>query len=352
MTLHLNKRFATALLAFSIFAGPQAFAYKVKDISGKKVLIDLEGEKLFVNDIVISINKTSDGPEIAGSAKVLQIRDKLAVAIISDGKFIIGKKVARKAGDITATAKAGSKPGSASAVGNPSLDPSAPKKSSKVDPEYAEDEEIYETAEQRRYRLKNASDDGIVFRKDMLKVSLLGAFSSDKISAKQADDTLPFAVTETVPMSGSNSGVGLAFDYPSRWGVTLRTVVLNEKLFVSGISANPNMCAGRTSTNCMADINYISVGEHLRFDLNLSRFTFWAAGGLVFKFPTSRNTSSLRQEDISVANAVVGSVGMDFAFNNRFFMPFAFEYHYSLNKSDSVPIIDHSAFMVGFGAKF
>lgn len=339
MMLRLNKLLLAVLL---IFSGSVALAYKVKDISGKKLLIDLEGEKLFEGDTVMSINKTIDGPEIMGSAKVLQVRDKQAIALISDGKFVIGKKVARKASE-TAAASAGA-----------TTSPTADKKpvSTKAEPEYSEDEEIYETTDQRRARLKNSSTDGIVFRRDMLKVALIGSFTSDKISAKQADDTLPFAVEETVPMEGSGSGIGLSFDYPSQWGVTLRGVVLSEKLSVYGRSVDNNMCAGKTSPNCLANVTYLSTGGHLRFDYNISRFTFWVAGGMVFKFPTAIETTSLNTNAIKTANAVVGSGGFDFAFSNRFFMPFAAEYHYSLNKSETVPVIDHSSFMVGFGAKF
>lgn len=330
MTLLSNN---LAFILSLVFLTPPAQAYKVKDITGKKILIELEGEKLFVGDVVISIDKTPNGPEIAGSAKILQVREKLAVAAISDGKFIIGKKIVRKAAEKPAA---------------------APKEKAKViaEPEYAEDEEIYETAQQRRERLKSSDEEGIVFRRDMLKVSLLGSFAHDKISAKQADDTLPFAVEETVPMEGEGSGAGLAFDYPTQWGVTLRTVLLSEKLSVYGLSTNDNMCNGKTSQICLVNVTYLSLGAHLRFDYNISRFTFWAAGGGVFKNPTTRETTALRQVDLKLANALVASAGMDFAFNNRFFLPLAYEYHYSLNKSDSVPIIDHTAFFVGFGAKF
>ncbi len=332
MTLLSNK---LALILSLMFLTAPALAYKVKDITGKKILIDLEGEKLFVGDTVISIDKTPSGPEIAGSAKVLQVREKLAVAAISDGKFIIGKKIARKAAEKTAVEIAKEQ--------QPKL---------VAEPEYAEDEEIYETSQQRRQRLKSSDEDGIVFRRDMMKVSLLGSFTQDKISAKQADDTLPFAVEEIVAMEGSGAGIGLAFDYPSQWGVTLRGVILNEKLSVSGLSINEDMCNGKTSQICSVNVNYLSLGGHLRFDYNISRLTFWAAGGAVFKYPTSVETTALRTADLKLANAIVASGGFDFAFNNRFFMPLAFEYHYSLNKSESVPVIDHSAFFVGFGAKF
>lgn len=338
MTLLLNKNtFLTfALLCLSL----SAEAYKVKDISGQKVLIDLEGEKLFPGDVIISINKTADGPEIAGSAKVLQVRDKLAVAVISDGKFVIGKKVARKAAEASAVEKA-----------KEALAANKPTKAAPAEPEYPEDEEIYETDEQRRDRLR-MSDDVVVLRRDMLKVALIGSFTTDKISAKQADDTLPFANEETVPMEGTGSGIGLSFDYPSKWGVTLRGVLLQEKLSVYGRAVDDNVCAGKTSPDCLVNLSYISAGGHLRFEYDISRFNVWVAGGMAFKFPTARETTSLRQEDLQVQNAIVGSAGFDFTFNNRFFMPFAAEYHYSLNKSNTVPVIDHSSFMVGFGAKF
>lgn len=338
MTLLLNKRlFLTFALVFTTLS---AQAYKVKDINGKKVLIDLEGEKLFEGDTVISIDKTSSGPEIAGSAKVLQVRQKQAVAIISDGKFVIGKKVARKAAEPTAVeqAKAAAK--------------EAPAKPTKAEVEYPEDEEIYETSEERRDRMRLAGDDTIVFRRDMLKVALVGTFTRDKITAIQADKTLPYRFEESVPMEGTSSGMGLTFDYPSHWGVTLRGVLLNEQISAYGRSVNDNMCDGKTSHDCLVNLTYVSAGGHLRFDLNVSRLTLWAAGGMAFKFPTKRETTSLRQADLKVQNAVVASAGLDFAFNNRFFMPLSFEYHYSLNKSDSVPVIDHSAFMMGFGAKF
>ncbi|MES2801110.1 MAG: hypothetical protein V4654_01340 [Bdellovibrionota bacterium] len=332
MTLLSNK---LTLLIVLLFLAAPALAYKVKDINGQKLLIELEGEKLFVGDIVISIDKTPNGPKIAGSAKVLQVREKLAVAAISDGKFIIGKKIARKAAEKSAVEIAKEQ-----------------KTKISTESEYAEDEEIYETSEQRRTRLKSSDEDNIVFRRDMLRVSLIGAFTTDNITAKQADKTLPYVFEETVPMKGSSSGVGLAVEYPSKWGVTLRTVILSEKLSVYGRSANPNMCGGKTSQDCSVNVNYLSLGGHLRFDYNISRFTFWAAGGGVFKNPTSRETTALRIADLKLANALVASAGLDFAFNNRFFLPLAFEYHYSLNKSDTVPVIDHNAFFVGFGAKF
>jgi hypothetical protein len=281
---------------------------------------------------IISVDKGSDGtPEIKGSAKVLQLRNNEAVAAIQDGSFVIGKKVARKAAP-------------------PKPVVTKPKVSD--EPEYPEDEEIYETLEQRRARLKAPEEDNLILRRDLLKVALLGSFTQDQISAKEQDNSLPFFFEETVDMKGNSSGYGVSVDYPTRWGFVLRGVVLSEKVSVSGQTALANTCNGKTSNFCYTDITYLSTGLHMRYDYNYKRLTLWGALGGALKFPTERDTTALRQEDLQIANAVVASAGLEFAFNNKFFMPLSGEYHYSLNTSETVPVIYHTSFMVGFGRKF
>lgn len=328
MMLSLNKHINLFITCLLLTASP-ALAYKVKDISGKKVLIDLENETLSPGDIVISVDKTPDGPQIMGSAKVLQTRPGMAVAFIQDGKFIIGKKIALKAG----TEKkliAGKR---------------------KEESEYLEDEEIYETADQRKQRLRSTDEDNLILRRDLLKVALLVSLTQDRFSTKQAYDNPPFVEEETVVMSGGSTGFGLSVDYPHpKWGITLRGVFLTEKVSVSGRAQN-NSCDNRTSTNCYANITYLSAGGLIRFDYNIQRTAFWGAAGTVFKQPLARDTTSLRQSDLQMANTMVASLGMDFAFNNRFYMPLCYEYHHSLNTSETVPVIDHHAVMVGFGFK-
>jgi len=120
---------------------------------------------------------------------------------------------------------------------------------------------------------------------------------------------------------------------------------------VKGTATN-QVCDGKNSKDCDVNISYLSLGAHARYDFFKSKSIFWGSLGGTLKLPFTKKSSALQEADISIANSIVMSLGVDFIQSNKIFYPFSFEYHYSLNKSTTVPGINEIAFQGGYGWQF
>lgn len=233
---------------------------------------------------------TLPGAEYQGRAIAIQIRPGQAVAKLQDGNFTLGERVRRILGD-----------------------PS--------------------------------------FREEAIKISLQAKFLNNGISVKQKDATFPTPNEETVSMTGSSVGFMGVIDWPTDWFL-LRGSLGLEPVEVEG-TAKFNSCSSKTSTACNANINYIAASAAIRYDYYRdSRLVLWAAAGSGIKFPMNKNSTSLNQGAIGIANSILVATGADYLIMKNYFIPVGFEYHYSLNFSEKVPVITQMALHAGIGMEF
>lgn len=184
-------------------------------------------------------------------------------------------------------------------------------------------------------------------RFDRMKLGFNFKYMMNAISAKQTDGTN----SETVAMKGSNFGLSSNFDMPLAGKLIARGEAGIEMLDVKG-TGQFNSCAARTSTACDAKITYMTLGAAGRYDLMQSKFTMFVAGGGLIKIPLSKKSTSLDESKIEMANSIYAALGGDFMMGNKSYFPVSLEYHLSLNKSDTVPVIDQMNLTFGYGIIF
>lgn len=233
---------------------------------------------------------TLPGAEYQGRAITIQIRPGQAVAKLQDGNFTVGERVKRILGD-----------------------PS--------------------------------------FKEEAIKISVHTKLLNNGISIKQKDATFPTPNEETVSMTGSSVGFMGVIDWPTDWFL-LRGSLGLEPVEVEG-TAKYNSCSSKTSTACNVNINYIAASAAIRYDYyRNSRLVLWAAAGSAIKFPLNKESTSLNKGAIGIANSILVATGADYLIMKNYFIPVGFEYHYSLNYSEKVPVITQMALHAGIGMEF
>ena len=185
-------------------------------------------------------------------------------------------------------------------------------------------------------------------RFDKMKLGINIKMMMNAISAKQID---AIGNLETVAMKGSNLGLSVNLDMPLAGRLVARGEAGIEMLDVKG-TATFNSCDGKLSTTCNAKINYLTLGAAGRYDLIQSAFNLFVIGGGLIKIPLSKKSTSLDESKIEMANSIYAGAGFDYLLNNKSYIPVGFEYHISLNKSDTVPVIDQINLTIGYGMMF
>lgn len=280
------------LLAFTLTFSAQAA--KVLQAKNGKVLIDLEGEKADPNQNAVLINAENKKVAII---LISQVKNGKAIGTVTKGQAQGNEKVTF----ITAKT-AGSSAGSSSEGGNQ------------------------------------------VYRTNSKKMSVIVSLMSNVMTTKQADSASPTPNTEDVGMKGSTFGVTGVLDWPVGSSFVLRGTFGYEPFKATG-TASTNKCDLGNSANCSADISYLSAGGYARLNFTKSRTQFWGALGGTLKFPISKSTTALKQEDIKMTMTYGLAGGMDFFLSNKTFIPVSIEQQWFL-KSDTVSA---SILMLRFG---
>lgn len=256
-----------------------AFAIKILQTKGNKVLLDLEDESLAVDQKLYLLNES--GKKIA-IVTVSQSQKGRAIAILNKGKTDGAVSVELMDAPLTAEAPA--------AEGG-----SAPPKTTGI------------------FRLKG------------MKISGLLTVSMNNMGTKQSDATLPVPNQEDVALTGTSMGLTGAIDYPFNNWLTLRGTFGYEPFVVSGTSTLL-VCDNLSSKKCDANINYLSAGGYARFDLTKSKALVWVGVGGATKFPMSKTTTALRSDDIKMTFTFAAAGGLDYFISNKSFLPMSFEY--------------------------
>ena len=318
-----------SVMALSLFTAlPAAQAASVVQSKNNKVLIDITGENVKVGDELFVVNQQNKRTAII---RVVTVKNQKAIADIVKGTAAVGNTTqAAKSGGAgaSAAASAGSARGGGSGSGGA--------RSSSPRDDFSGGSSAPATSR--------------VVRFDQMKLGFQVKLIMDTMATLQQDNASP-ANTETVTMKGTNFGFGASLDIPLSGNFMLRGTGFYEMYNVKGTSQYLS-CDGKTSTDCNANLSYVSLGGHARFDLMRGTFTPWIAAGGTLKMPLSKKSSALNESAIGMANTIVATIGGDIHMSNKSFIPLSFEYHYSLNKSDSVPTIDQMALTAGYGVMF
>ena len=294
----------TSLFFTVLFLGTQAFAIKIIQSKGNKVLLDLEDETLAVDQKLYLLSTSNKKIAIV---TVLQSKNGRAIAVLNKGKTDGAAGVELMA---------------------------APPVSAEAPPEEG--------------GTAPTKTDG-VFRLKGMKISGLLTFGFNNMGTKQSDGTLPTPNQENVALTGTSIGVTGAIDYPFANWLTLRGTFGYEPFIASGTSTI-FACNNLTSKNCNANINYISTGGYARFDLTKSRALFWKGAGGSTKFPMSKSTTALRSDDIKMTFTFALGGGLDYFISNKTFIPASFEYQ--LFSSSETVTANIMMVRVGYGWAF
>ncbi len=188
-------------------------------------------------------------------------------------------------------------------------------------------------------------------RSDLTQIGFNLKYMMNSVSTKLQDNTLPFAQQETVTMKGSNIGFGASIDLPIYDFLKIHGLGTYEILDIMATSQFLS-CSGKSSTDCNTKITYLALQALARYDFTKSKFNLWGGFGGTFKMPLSKKSTALDESGITYAQSITAALGLDYQLNNKSFIPFTFEYQYSLNKSDTVPNIDQISILAGYGMKF
>ena len=284
---------------FSLILGVSlnVFAAKVVQIKNGKVLIDLEGETANPNQMGVLINAANKRVAIV---QISQVKNGKAIGSITKGQAQGNEKVTLitpKGGGDAATPDA-------------------------------------------------SASSNQVYRTNSKKWSVTASLMSNTMTTKQADQN---SVQEDVGMKGSTFGLTGVVDYPTIPNIDLRLTFGYEPFKATGTAVR-NSCANGTSTDCTADITYLSGGGYARYNMTQSKMQFWAGLGGTLKFPIGKSTTALKEEDIKMTMTYGLAAGLDYFISNKTFIPVSLEQQYFL-KSDTVSA-SIMFFRVGYGQTF
>lgn len=325
LVLNLAGFFLTALLG-TILAAGQAQAASVIQSKNNKVLLDITGESVKPGDELFVLNAQN---KRAAIIRIVTVKNQKAIADIVKGTAAVGNMTQAKGGGTSAAPAPSTGSGGSSSKSS---------RSSSYNDGFGSG----------GGGSVSATSPSRVPRFDLMKLGFQVKMLMDTMATVQQDNA---SNTETVTMKGTNLGFGASLDIPLSGNFMLRGTGFYETYNVNG-TAQFFSCDGKTSTDCNANISYLSLGGHARFDLMRGTFTPWIAAGGTLKMPLSKKSSALNESAIGMANTIVASLGGDIHMGNKSFIPLSFEYHYSLNKSDSVPVIDQMAVTAGYGIMF
>lgn len=286
------------LLLAAILFSWNTFAARVLQSKNGKVMIDLEGATVAINQNAVLVNAQNKRVAIV---QVNQVKNGKAIATITKGQ----------------------------SQGNETVN--------------------FIAARSAEGPTTKESGSSQVYRTNSKKVSVVVSLISNTMTTKQADGSSPTPNVEDVAMKGSTFGVTGVLDWPVLSSVVLRGTFGYEPFKATG-TALYTSCDNLTSKDCTADITYLSAGGYVRYDFTKTRTQFWGALGGTLKFPLAKSTTALKQDDIKMTMTYGAALGLDFFLSNKAFIPVSVEQQFFL-KSDTVSA---SIFLmrIGYGQAF
>jgi hypothetical protein len=286
--------FKKSLLIGSLFflATSSSFAAFVTTVKGKKALINMDGDTAEENDEFFLIDPATN--KKMAIVRIKQIKGAKALVDILKG---------RAAPNYTLQAKASS---------------TRPMSADVTDPAAAGGEHGADSAESPK------AQGGFL---TMLKESygITGSYNMNSMTANVSyREPLGTLLKSTTSMSGSGFGVGGFYDYPFGDSFAGRVFTGLEQFVVKG-SADNNACSG--STNCDADITYLSAYGLAKWYFLPGKYRSWAGGGAGFMLALAKSSSALNESQISTNQVFTAAVGTDIQMSRQNYVPLSLEYN-------------------------
>lgn len=275
---------ATAALIFS----PSAFAAKVLQVKGPKVLIDMEGDEFMSGEEFFLINPATS--KKSAIIRIRQTKGGKAVAEIVKGKADT---------DYTLQAKAGSSAPAPAPMSAEVDEESAPRSSK---------------ASSKGYQRVPKSSWGITGEYIMITMSTSFTVASSP------------GQTATADMKGSTFGVGGYYNYMLSNDFSISASADMQQFDAAG-SANFAACNNGTTTDCSVKITYLSFYGLGRWYFLKSQINAWVGGGGGFLMAMSKQTNVLKAEQISTNQVFTFSLGAEYQLNKKNYIPFSFDYN-------------------------
>lgn len=274
----------TQLLLSVILLGTTSFVHAatVTQAKGKQVLVDLEGDLATEGDEFYLINP--DTQKKAAIIRIKKTKGEKALGEVLKGTANTGYTLLAKA------ASAGGSPNESSADGSS--------------------------------HLKTIKD----------SYGLLGAYFMNSMSANISYTNNATVVKSSTDMSGSGFGIGGFYDYAYSSSIVLRGLAAAEQFSVTGTSAQAG-CSG--STNCTANITYLSLYGLGKWYLTSEQFRVWLGAGFGYLLALSKSSSALNESQISTNQVITGALGFDYQLNRASYIPVSLEYN-NFPASDTV----------------
>lgn len=270
-------RFLLSTSLLLLLSSVETQASVVKQIKGKKVLIDLEGEDADIDQEFYLID-TMSGKKKA-LIKIKQLKNGRAVAEVIKGKAAVDQGLLPKEA-----------------------------RSKKISMDN-ESESRSTTTSKGSYQRRLSNSYGIV-----------GGYLMSAMNAK-------YSVTSTTGstnMKGNNFGVGGFYNYLISDNMTLNFLGSYDMFSVSG-NASGALCDSGTDTNCKVSISYLSAYGQLRYYLTHKQWRPWVGGGGGFLLKMSHSSNVLKPPS---SNQVFSfAAGVDWQLSRNNYIPISFEYN-------------------------
>lgn len=283
-----------------------AFAAKVLQVKGARVLIDMEGDEFMNGEEFFLINPITN--KKTAIVRIRQTKNGKAIAEIAKGKADV---------DYTLQAKAPS--------------PTAAPMSAEVA------EESPRSSRSKGFSKTSKNSWGITG--ELLMISLSTQFTVASAPGQ----------TATADMKGTTFGVGGYYNYMLGQDFSVSASADMQQFDAAG-SANFAACNNGTTTDCSVKITYLSFYGMGRWYFLKSQINGWLGGGGGFLLAMSKQTNVLKAEQISTNQVFTLAGGGEYQLGKKNYIPFSFEYH--LFPSSSTVKANMMVLKAGYGWYF
>ncbi len=279
-----------------------AFGAQITKISGRKVLMDLQGDAAKEGDIFVVLSPEGKKKALV---KIKTVKNGKAIGVIGKGKAEAGwsAKISEKSG--------GAKTASGSGEGS---------------------------------RSRKAAPQSSASREGKSYWGLMGGIAMDTMSV-DIDNTGDSIADKTVDLDGMAFSAKALFDYELFPQVWFRGLGGLEGLNVSGPTE-----VGCQAKACSVSIYYLSVDFWARYAFSTGSFRPWAGAAFSLMFPATKDATALEDSSITNTSAISVGIGFDWFTSETFYIPIQIEYA-MLPKSETVEASAIGA-RIGFALPF
>ncbi|UYL08461.1 hypothetical protein B9G69_015565 [Bdellovibrio sp. SKB1291214] len=313
----------TFALCLSFILSLPALAAQVIAVKGGKVMVNLEGAEVAPGDEFFLINPANN--KKSAIIRVKQTKNGKAVADVITGRATVGSTLQAKAASVGGGGKKTSKSSATStARQNDTLSRA-------------------KTPEEEAAAFDNARD--LSFSRTLKNsYGFLGQYSMDSMTPT-IKESVAINPAEQPQLKGSGMGAGAFYEWALTRTITVRTTGIFEQFNVSGNTQKNVGCKG--STNCSANINYLSGYALGKYYFTQGRIRSWAGIGGGFLIAVSKSATALDENQIATNQVMILAAGGEYQLNRKTFIPFSVGYTYF--PPSSTVTASALVFQVGYG---